>query len=959
MPPSMPPLPAEAARFSRIALLVLFMSTFSPCLAAQSAEPGHEQDQQEEPAWRRARIPAASLRKFDLSLVPEADTLFGIVSDTHVEPTPAPFSAEGIDDPRLKFRIGTPSLTNNARFVRAVEQINALGADFTVHLGDIVRSMPFGVSFDLEAQLSLDILSQLEAPYYLAPGNHDIGNKPSMGLAEKPPMKRTVCDENTELYRSFFGDPFLSWDHAGSHYIALNTMAFNSGIACDAEQWAWLRADLEAAKEAEHIFLFGHVALYWASPEDIGFRNYEVIDEPARSELLELVERYDVDAVFTGHTHHMFRNRYGESQLITAPSTAFARNTWALYPHMPARSMDAAKLAYLLVRVGDGRVITNHLRVVEGLPAAQSPQAGVLPAPLRVLTLQSAEAKGASLLLDAPIPEHVEAGWQAHDLIDGLVLQQPGVRDGRHAWRTFVGSGAVELPVELGVELAQERMLERVQLRGLGFQLDWILETSRDGSTWEFAGRGEGQGEASAMAGSNASKLASLLAVGQVGEAGDVSVELESRAARFVRLRVEDEMPAPGLFARLMLSEVEALDSEGINWAAAQEGAKAWSTAFGSTPRETYRDQAWLAAYDMANRQVRVSAGGQSRWEAVEHRLGAYQLAHPLRRALDAGRREGLELCLPLSWEHHGYSAQSEDERLLAFAAYCRWLATELGDDVAFWELPFVERDELGLPVGRTLDADEFVRLFRAMRIEVLAVLPQTRFAVSGLPLGNPRVLTSLIEQLGPMVDRLSVDPPQDQLVTSDDALLSMLQYLRPFLRAHPDVEWSLDLRPLEVSGAPALGALRVARAFLRSQAEGIRLGLRLDGLSGLLDAVDDPYPAFYSLRLLATLFDGDLKPVPNAPVFLEGDDFVQDAYQREDGSWLLAAWSNRRVEEHRAELVLPAGMTATAYDTQSCTSQELRVTQPDLEGTTEEEGQQARALGVLLREHPVVYLVR
>jgi predicted phosphodiesterase len=883
----------------------------------------------EVPTWRTARVPQSEIRSFDVSLVPAADTMFAVVSDTHIEPEGPPFRTVGMDDPTMKFVRHTPSLTNNARFVRAVEQINRLGADFTVHLGDIVRSMPFGPSFDLESRLSLSILDRLEAPYYLAPGNHDIGNKPSMEFRENPPLKMTVCDENTELYRSIFGDPFLSWDHEGSHFIVLNTMAFNSGIANDAEQWEWLLADLEAHKTARNIFMFGHVGLYWASPDDIGFHNYEVIDEPARSRLLELVDRYDIDAVYTGHTHHMFRNRYGDAELITAPSTAFTRNTWALYPQLPARTMDAAKLAYLLVRLGNGRVVTQHLRITGGSPEARSPQAAALPLPSRVLTLQSTEARGARLLVEAPAPQHIEAGWQAHDVLDGFLDMQPGMNEGQHAWRSYAGIGAFDFPIEMRIELAEEHEITEVRLHRARILADWVVESSLDGGTWEPAGRGEADLPADLPT--------------------DVVVPIDPRRARFLRLVVDDEMPPKGSFIEMTVAEFEALDSHGINRASANEGGRARANGFGATPRESIRDQGWLAAYDIANRHVRVATHGNSSWDRVEYRRGAYRVPPDLARALDAGAKEGLELSLPLSLGHPAYRAESGAD-VEAFAAYCRFLAEQVGEDVALWELSFISKNAAGKPSGRSVPVDDFVRKFRAMRRAVITVRPDARFALSGVPLGDPLLTNALLRELGGQVDRVSVDPPNHQLGVGNETITDLMEMVAAQRKKAPDVQWSLDLRPLEVSNRPVLGAARLARAFLRLQDAGILLGVRLDGATGLLDAVEDPYEAWYSLRLLATLFDGGLDPVSDPPVFLEGHDLVQTSYRRDDGSWLVAAWAVHRVEELRAHLVVPAGRTATAYDTLTCTSQELRIAEVDGRSV---------APSVMLRTYPTVFVVR
>jgi hypothetical protein len=220
---------------------------------------------------------------------------------------------------------------------------------------------------------------------------------------------------------------------------------------------------------------------------------------------------------------------------------------------------------------------------------------------------------------------------------------------------------------------------------------------------------------------------------------------------------------------------------------------------------------------------------------------------------------------------------------------------------------------------------------------------------LSGVPLDDPWLNRRLLDQLGEVATRVCVDPPSHRLGVDDETILELIELMEPLRGKASEAEWALDLRPLEASDMPGLGASRLARAFIRLQSAGMLLGLRLDGPTGLLDAVDDPYNAFYTMRLLATLFDGGFDPVENAPVFLEGDDLEQMTFRRADGSWLIAAWAQHRVDEQRAHLVIPPRRRATAYDTLTCTSQDLRV--------TEEDGRTV-ASSVMLRTYPTVFLV-
>jgi hypothetical protein len=65
--------------------------------------------------------------------------------------------------------------------------------------------------------------------------------------------------------------------------------------------------------------------------------HYDNIDEPGRGWLLELVKRYSIEAVFSGHVHHFFYNRHHASQLYVLPPTSFIRQDYSeLFPIEPA-----------------------------------------------------------------------------------------------------------------------------------------------------------------------------------------------------------------------------------------------------------------------------------------------------------------------------------------------------------------------------------------------------------------------------------------------------------------------------------------------------------------------------------------------------------------------------------------------------------------------------------------------
>ncbi|MEA3511947.1 MAG: hypothetical protein U9R51_10980, partial [Actinomycetota bacterium] len=135
----------------------------------------------------------------------------------------------------------------------------------------------------------------------------------------------------------------------------------NSGFERENKQRRWLAADLGAASGAgQRIFLFTHY------PPFVRDRNenehYDNIGEPARSWLLDLIERHKVEAVFSGHVHTFLYNRHGATDLYVAPSTGFVRPDYsevaAVLPSAENGRDDPPKLGIFVVDVtADGHTV--------------------------------------------------------------------------------------------------------------------------------------------------------------------------------------------------------------------------------------------------------------------------------------------------------------------------------------------------------------------------------------------------------------------------------------------------------------------------------------------------------------------------------------------------------------------------------------------------------------------------
>ena len=198
-----------------------------------------------------------------------------------------------------------------------------------------------------------------EAPLYLVPGNHDIGDKP---VAWMP--AGMVDGESIALYRRHFGEDFRAFDHAGCHFVIINAPLINSEHQAEADQRRWLEADL-AAHSGMRLFLFTHYPLYVsdaAEPE-----SYDNIDEPGRGWLLGLIRRYQPEAVscrsrsqFLVRPHRCDRVLRGALDLLRRGTTT--RRCTALTAAIRKAAMTGAKLGHITLDIYENGHVAHYHR---------------------------------------------------------------------------------------------------------------------------------------------------------------------------------------------------------------------------------------------------------------------------------------------------------------------------------------------------------------------------------------------------------------------------------------------------------------------------------------------------------------------------------------------------------------------------------------------------------------------
>ncbi|TCT07904.1 metallophosphoesterase [Aquabacter spiritensis] len=300
---------------------------------------------------------------------------FAVVGDTHVKPETGDQSAPWKVNERA---------TGRARFI--AREIARYDPRFVIHLGDLVHPVPELPTFDAAVALTHDVFRQHHNRMHVLPGNHDIGDKPNRAMPAKGVRESWIA-----IHEKNFGPSYRFFDQDGVRVVTLNTPVLNSGLPMEAAQRAWLETTLASAGDLR-VFVFLHYPLFVRAPDEPS--TYDNVDEPARSDLLDLFRRHQVEAVFAGHVHNIFYHRLAGTEYYVLPATSFVRQDYSEMFRIEAAAEngrdDAEKLGFVMVDVhADGHAVHilrsygRELGAAESLAPAAPRTTDLLPHPKR------------------------------------------------------------------------------------------------------------------------------------------------------------------------------------------------------------------------------------------------------------------------------------------------------------------------------------------------------------------------------------------------------------------------------------------------------------------------------------------------------------------------------------------------------------------------------------------------
>mgnify|MGYP002527200255 FL=1 len=282
---------------------------------------------------------------------------FAIIADTH------------ITDEEAVAIVGSHQTDQKvaSNYCDLIERVNAMEPSFVFHLGDITHPTPISPDYG-ETALAFHKASEIfSMPYYLVPGNHDIGEKIFPALP-KLDDQITITKRNIGLYEQHFGRQRFHFQHQDCLFIVINSMLINSGLEEEQEQWDWLEQTLQD-HAADRAFVFSHYPLYLSAMDELA--HYDNVDEPGRSRMLDLLRQFNVEGFYAGHVHNFFYNYLDGMHQFVLPSTSIVRHDYLEFFRTPPTHdrgrYDTAKTGFFWVDVfPDGHV--PHLVRLNGAP---------------------------------------------------------------------------------------------------------------------------------------------------------------------------------------------------------------------------------------------------------------------------------------------------------------------------------------------------------------------------------------------------------------------------------------------------------------------------------------------------------------------------------------------------------------------------------------------------------------
>lgn len=192
----------------------------------------------------------------------------------------------------------------------AKDAVGRLGADLTVHLGDITLD---GQSHADELGFASRLAGEWPTEMRCVPGNHDLGD----GSGEAPLQASLM-----QAYADAFGPDHWSIDTGAWRLLGINAQLLGSGSAEEAALWEWIGQQASRPGSPERTALFLHRPVRRQDQGELARRG-RYVTAAASERLLEGPLRPTLQLVVSGHTHQWLDTVVDGVRHVWMPSCAF------------------------------------------------------------------------------------------------------------------------------------------------------------------------------------------------------------------------------------------------------------------------------------------------------------------------------------------------------------------------------------------------------------------------------------------------------------------------------------------------------------------------------------------------------------------------------------------------------------------------------------------------------------
>jgi len=190
------------------------------------------------------------------------------------------------------------------RFDLAVKAVNAMEVDWVVICGDLVN---IGED-DAAVEDFKAIAKGFNVPCHLAPGNHDVGNVPTIASLER--------------YRAMQGPDYYAVMEHGFKLLILNTQLWKSTVAGESERHdAWFIQELTDSQQAgtPTILVSHYPPFVESADEEEGYYN---LPPGKRAEVLAHASDAGVKAWLAGHVHKNIVRDFKGMPVVASATTS-------------------------------------------------------------------------------------------------------------------------------------------------------------------------------------------------------------------------------------------------------------------------------------------------------------------------------------------------------------------------------------------------------------------------------------------------------------------------------------------------------------------------------------------------------------------------------------------------------------------------------------------------------------